>query len=121
MLKKGIQVKDANVLVMGLTFKENCPDLRNTRVVDIVSELNEYNMNVDILDPWCSNEGAQNEYGLSVIKQAQNDKYDGIILAVAHNEFKVMGADVIKALGKKDSVVYDLKYVLPKNAVDLRL
>jgi UDP-N-acetyl-D-galactosamine dehydrogenase len=121
MLKKGIQVKDANVLVMGLTFKENCPDLRNTKVVDIVSELNEYNMNVDILDPWCSNEGAQHEYGLDVIKEAKQDNYDAVILAVAHNEFKVMGPDAIKALGKKDSVIYDLKYVLPKEAVDLRL
>ena len=121
MLKKSIQVKDANVLVMGLTFKENCPDLRNTKVVDIVSELKEYNMNVDILDPWCSNEGAQKEYGLEVIKEAKQDNYDAVILAVAHNEFKVMGADEIKALGKADSVIYDLKYVLSKEAVDLRL
>ena len=121
MLKKGIQVKDANVLVMGLTFKENCPDLRNTKVVDIVSKLNEYNMNVDILDPWCSNEGSQHEYGLEVIKEAYNDKYDAVILAVAHNDFKVMGPDAIKALGKVNSVIYDLKYVLPKEAVDLRL
>ena len=121
MLKKGIQVKDANVLVMGLTFKENCPDLRNTKVVDIVSELKEYNMNVDILDPWCSSKGAQHEYGLDVIKEAKQDNYDAVILAVAHNEFKVMGPDAIKALGKADSVIYDLKYVLPKEAVDLRL
>jgi UDP-N-acetyl-D-galactosamine dehydrogenase len=121
MLKKGIQVKDANVLVMGLTFKENCPDLRNTKVVDIVSELNEYNINVDILDPWCSNEGAQHEYGLDVIKEAKQDNYDAVILAVAHNEFKVMGPDAIKALCKAKSVIYDLKYVLPKEAVDLRL
>lgn len=121
MLKKGIQVKDANVLVMGLTFKENCPDLRNTKVVDIVSELKEYNMNVDILDPWCSSKSAQHEYGLDVIKEAKKDNYDAVILAVAHNEFKVMGPDAIKALGKADSVIYDLKYVLPKEAVDLRL
>ncbi len=121
MLKKGIQVKDANVLVMGLTFKENCPDLRNTKVVDIVSELQVYNMNVDILDPWCSNECAQKEYGLDVIKEAKKDNYDAVILAVAHNEFKVMGADAIKALGKTDSVIYDLKYVLPKASVDIRL
>jgi UDP-N-acetyl-D-galactosamine dehydrogenase len=121
MLKKGIQINDANVLVMGLTFKENCPDLRNTKVVDIVFELNEYNMNVDILDPWCSNEGAQHEYGLDIIKEAKQDNYDAVILAVAHNEFKVMGPDAIKALGKAKSVIYDLKYVLPKEAVDLRL
>jgi UDP-N-acetyl-D-galactosamine dehydrogenase len=78
-------------------------------------------MNVDILDPWCSNEGAQHEYGLEVIKEAYNDKYDAVILAVAHNEYKVMGPDAIKALGKVNSVIYDLKYVLPKEAVDLRL
>lgn len=121
MLKKGIQVKDANVLVMGLTFKENCPDLRNTKVVDIVSELKEYNMNVDILDPWCSSESAQNEYALSTIKQAEKNTYDAIILAVSHNEFKVMGAEAIRALGKVESVIYDLKYVLPKESVDIRL
>ncbi len=121
MLKKGIQVKDANVLVMGLTFKENCPDLRNTKVVDIVSELKEYNMNVDILEPWCSYEGAEYEYGLSTIKEAKDNTYDAIILAVSHDEFKVMGAEVIRALGKVESVIYDLKYVLPKESVDIRL
>ena len=121
MVKKGIRIKAANVLVMGLTFKENCPDLRNTKVVDIVSELHEYNMNVDILDPWCSSEEAQHEYGLSTIKEAEKGKYDAVILSVAHNEFKVMGADEIRALGKESSIVYDLKYVLPKDAVDMRL
>jgi UDP-N-acetyl-D-galactosamine dehydrogenase len=121
MLKKGIQVKEANVLVMGLTFKENCPDLRNTKIVDIVSELKEYNMNVDILDPWCSSEGAQHEYGLSTIKQAEPNTYDAIVLAVSHNEFKVMGAEAIRALGKAESVIYDLKYILPKESVDIRL
>ena len=121
MLKKGIQVKDAKVLVMGLTFKEDCPDLRNTKVVDIVSELADYNMNVDIVDPWCRNESAQHEYGLDVIKEAKQDNYDAVILAVAHNEFKVMGPEAIRALGKPDSIIYDLKYVLPKESVDLRL
>ena len=121
MLKKGIKVREANVLIMGLTFKENCPDLRNTKVVDIVSELKDYNMNVDIVDPWCSNEEAQHEYGLSVLKKAEQGKYEAIILAVAHNEFKEMGAEKIRALGKAESVIYDLKYVLPKENVDLRL
>jgi UDP-N-acetyl-D-galactosamine dehydrogenase len=106
---------------MGLTFKENCPDLRNTKVVDIISELKGYNMNVDILDPWCINKGAQHEYGLDVIKEAKQNNYDAVILAVAHNDFKVMGPDAIKALGKADSVIYDLKYVLPKEVADLRL
>lgn len=121
MLKKGIQVKDANVLVMGLTFKENCPDLRNTKVVDIVSELKDYNMNVDILDPWCSSEGAQHEYGVFTIKEAEENTYDAIVLAVSHDEFKLMGAEAIRVLGKAESVIYDLKYVLPQESVDLRL
>lgn len=121
MMKKRIHVNGANVLVMGLTFKENCPDLRNTKVVDIVSELKEYNINADIVDPWCSNEDAQHEYGLSVIKEVKSGHYDAIILAVAHNEFKVMGVENIKALGKQQHVLYDLKYVLPKANVDMRL
>ena len=121
MLKKRIHVDGAKVLVMGLTFKENCPDLRNTKVVDIVSELKEYNINVDIVDPWCSNEEAQHEYALSLTSQPQQNNYDGIILAVGHNEFKAMGAEAIRALGKDTHVLYDLKYLLPKQAVDMRL
>ncbi|MCG9767304.1 Vi polysaccharide biosynthesis UDP-N-acetylglucosamine C-6 dehydrogenase TviB [Pseudoalteromonas piscicida] len=121
MLKRRIQVDGANVLVMGLTFKENCPDLRNTKVVDIVAELNEYNINVDIVDPWCSNEEAQHEYALSLTTEHKQDHYDAIILAVGHNEFKELGAEEIKTFGKKEHVLYDLKYVLPKQAVDMRL
>ena len=121
MLKKRIHVDSANVLVMGLTFKENCPDLRNTKVVDIVNELFEYNINVDIMDPWCSEEEAQKEYGLSLCYEQKENYYDAIILAVSHDEFKAMGADKIKSLGKKESVLYDLKYVLDKQHVDMRL
>ena len=121
MLKKRIHVDGANVLVMGLTFKENCPDLRNTKVVDIVSELKEYNINVDIVDPWCSNDEAQHEYGLSLTAEHKKNNYDAIILAVGHNEFKEMGAEQIRALGKAEHVLYDLKYVLPKQSVDMRL
>jgi len=120
MLKRRIQVEGANVLVMGLTFKENCPDLRNTKVTDIVSELKEYNINVDITDPWCSNEESEHEYGLTTITPEQN-KYDAIILAVAHNEFKELGVENIRKLGKENHVLYDLKYLLPKNSVDMRL
>lgn len=120
MLKKRIQVDGANVLVMGLTFKENCPDLRNTKVTDIVSELKEYNVNVDIADPWCSSEEAEREYGLSVIKPEQG-KYDAIILAVAHSEFRDLGVDNIRKLGKEIHVLYDLKYLLPLDSVDMRL
>ena len=121
MLKNRIQVEDANVLVMGLTFKENCPDLRNTKVVDIVSELKEYNINVDITDPWCSTEEAEHEYGLSLNQQPEAGSYDAIILAVSHDEFKKLGAENIRKLGKKNHVLYDLKYLLPKDAVDMRL
>ncbi|WP_105213421.1 Vi polysaccharide biosynthesis UDP-N-acetylglucosamine C-6 dehydrogenase TviB [Pseudoalteromonas sp. T1lg22] len=121
MVKERIHVEGANVLVMGLTFKENCPDLRNTKVVDIVGELKEYNINVDIVDPWCSNEESMHEYGLEIKKQAESAKYDAIILAVGHNEFKELGADAIRSFGKEKHVLYDLKYVLDKSSVDMRL
>ncbi|EOA6595908.1 TPA: Vi polysaccharide biosynthesis UDP-N-acetylglucosamine C-6 dehydrogenase TviB [Vibrio vulnificus] len=121
MLKKRIHVEGANVLVMGLTFKENCPDLRNTKVVDIIAELKEYNINVDITDPWCSNEEARHEYGLSLCNKPKTNYYDAIIMAVAHNEFREMGAEAIRALGKAEHVLYDLKYILNKQNVDMRL
>lgn len=121
MLHKRIQVDGANVLIMGLTFKENCPDLRNTKIVDIVSELKEYNINVDITDPWCASDEAEREYNLSLTQTPQAGAYDAIILAVAHNEFKCLGVEKIRELGKKQHVLYDLKYVLPKESVDMRL
>ncbi|HBY86123.1 MAG TPA: Vi polysaccharide biosynthesis UDP-N-acetylglucosamine C-6 dehydrogenase TviB [Colwellia sp.] len=121
MLQKRIQVDGAKVLVMGLTFKENCPDLRNTKIVDIVSELTGYNINVDVTDPWCSSEEAELEYGLSLVEAPEENIYDAIILAVAHDEFKQLGAVNIRKLGKQNHVLYDLKYILPKNAIDIRL
>ncbi|CAK3666536.1 Vi polysaccharide biosynthesis UDP-N-acetylglucosamine C-6 dehydrogenase TviB [Vibrio crassostreae] len=121
MLKKRIHVEGANVLLMGLTFKENCPDLRNTKVVDIVSELKEYNINVDIMDPWCSSEEAQHEYDLTLCEKEQQNHYDAIIMAVSHNEFKEMGVEKIRSFGKPEHVLYDLKYVLDKESVDMRL
>jgi len=121
MLKNRIHVEGARVLVMGLTFKENCPDLRNTKVVDIVSELCEYGIQVDVTDPWCSVKDAKKEYGLSLKQQPANGEYDAIILAVSHDEFKAMGADSIRKLGKENHVLYDLKYALPKESVDMRL
>jgi UDP-N-acetyl-D-galactosamine dehydrogenase len=105
---------------MGLTFKENCPDLRNTKVVDIISELREYGITVDVTDPWCSKEQARKEYNLEVVVP-KNDNYDAIILAVSHDEFEKMDEISIRALGKKSHVLYDLKYVLPKENVDMRL
>ena len=121
MLKKRIQVEGSNVLIMGLTFKENCPDIRNTKIVDIISELKEYNINVDITDPWCSAEEVEHEYGLSLIEKPAQDNYDAVIIGVAHSQFKELGAENIRKLGKKNHVLYDLKYVLPKNSVDMRL
>ena len=121
MTKKRIQVDGAKVLVMGLTFKENCPDLRNTRVVDIVAELNGYNCEVDVYDPWVSIEEARHEYCITPIVQPNIGSYDAIVLAVAHNQFKEMGFAAIRALGKPTTVLYDLKYVLTAQESDLRL
>jgi UDP-N-acetyl-D-glucosamine/UDP-N-acetyl-D-galactosamine dehydrogenase len=121
MIKQGIDVGSARVLVMGLTFKENCPDLRNTKVVDVVAELAGYGITVDVVDPWCSTEEAEHEYGFGVHKNVENDTYDGIIIAVGHEEFKEMGANAIRKLGKNKHVLFDLKYVLSKSDVDIRL
>lgn len=121
MTKKRIHVEGAKVLVMGLTFKENCPDLRNTRVVDIIAELKDYNCDVDTFDPWVSPEEALHEYGLPVLRQPKSGIYDAIILAVAHENFKAMGAAAIRALGKESSILYDLKYVFASEESDLRL
>jgi UDP-N-acetyl-D-galactosamine dehydrogenase len=121
MLKRRIHVQGARVLVMGLTFKENCPDLRNTRVVDIVRELGEYNVAVDVYDPWVSIAEAQHEYGITPVAEPKTNSYDGIILAVAHQEFSKMGAKTIHGFGKTEHVLYDLKYVLSAEEADLRL
>lgn len=121
MTKKRIQVEGARVLVMGLAFKENCPDLRNTRIVDIVTELKDYNCAVDVYDPWVSPQEAQHEYGITSIETPKPGSYDAIILAVAHHQFKDMGVSAIRALGKPNTVLYDLKYVLDPQESDLRL
>ena len=121
MIQKDIKIKDANILVLGLTFKENCPDIRNTKVVDIVKELKDYEANVEVYDPWINVTESQHEYGITPVNELVEQKYDAIILAVAHNQFKQLGADNIRKLGKKDVVIYDLKYVLDKQDVDIRL
>lgn len=121
MIKKKIQVEGAKVLVLGLSFKENCPDIRNTKIIDIVSELNEYQMQVDVYDPWVDTTEAQHEYGLTPVQTVESNNYDAIVLAVAHNQFKEMGTESIRALGKASHVLYDLKYVLPAADVDIRL
>ena len=121
MLHRRIQVNGSRVLVMGLTFKENCPDLRNTRVVDVVKELQEYNISVDVHDPWINPVESEHEYGIIPVSQPEQGTYDAIILAVGHSQFKAMGSDNIRGLGKPEHVLYDLKYTLPKDQVDLRL
>ena len=121
MTRRRVQVDGARILVMGLAFKENCPDLRNTRVVDIVAELKDYNCQVDVYDPWAAREEAEHEYGITPVAQPESGTYDGIILAVAHHQFKAMGAAAIRALGKPNHVLYDLKYLLPAAESDLRL
>ncbi len=121
MTKARIQVDGAKILLMGLAFKENCPDLRNTRVIDIVTELKSYHCSVDVYDPWVSSEEAMGEYGVSTIAKPESGSYDGIIVAVAHQEFKDMGDKVIRGYGKPNHILYDLKYILPESQSDIRL
>jgi UDP-N-acetyl-D-galactosamine dehydrogenase len=121
MVRKGINPVRARILVLGLTFKENCPDLRNTRVVDIVETLRGYNADVDVYDPWVSPTDAKHEYGIEPIDKPQPGSYDAVILAVAHREFAALGEDGIKGFTRPQAVVYDVKHVLPKHAVDGRL
>ncbi|WP_181244328.1 Vi polysaccharide biosynthesis UDP-N-acetylglucosamine C-6 dehydrogenase TviB [Halomonas sp. ND22Bw] len=121
MIKRRIHVEGARVLVMGLTFKENCPDLRNTRVVDILAELSDYNVEVDVFDPQVNKDEAEAEYGIRPVEQPEDGAYDAMILAVAHHEFCELGVEGVRAWGKPEHVLYDLKHVLPQEAVDLRL
>jgi len=121
MIKRRIHVNGARVLVLGLTFKENCPDLRNTRVVDVVGELEEFGVQVDVYDPWVDAAEAQHEYGITPVAEPEAGAYDGMVLAVAHNEFRDMGADALRAFGKQEHVLYDLKCLLPAGQSDVRL
>jgi len=121
MTKKRIQVVDSNILVMGLTFKEDCPDIRNTRVVDVVQELSGFHCNIDVYDPWIDKEESIREYGITPVEQPEPGKYDAVIIAVAHHQFKAMGITAIRALGKKNHVLYDIKYILPAEKVDGRM
>jgi UDP-N-acetyl-D-galactosamine dehydrogenase len=104
-----------------LTFKENCPDLRNTKVVDIVRELADYEVTAEVYDPWVNAAEAQHEYGFATIEQPEPGAYDAIILAVAHQQFKAMGAHALRALGKPEHVLFDLKYILRAEESDIRL
>ena len=121
MTSKRIHVVDANILIMGLTFKENCPDLRNTRVVDLVEEFKGFNCIVDVYDPWVNKDEALHEYNIKPIDQPTEGRYDAILLAVAHDEFKELSLEQIKAFGKDNHVLYDIKYLLKADEVDGRL
>jgi len=120
MTRDRIHVVDANILILGLAFKENCPDLRNTRVVDIVKEFKAYNSNVDVYDPWVNADGAKKEYDINLTTELITGKYDAIILAVAHKEFIELGAK-LRTFGKENHILFDVKNVLPKGAYDARL
>ncbi len=118
MQQRGIQTSGAKVLLLGLAFKENCPDLRNTRVVDIIAELKTYNVDVDVHDPWIAAAHAHHEYGIDPVATPAPGHYDAIVLAVAHREFIALGADGVRAFGKPGAVLFDVKRALPRDAVD---
>ena len=118
MLKKRIHVADANILIMGLSFKENCPDLRNTRVIDIIGELENYGAKIEVFDPWVDHKEAVRHYGVNMIKDLPVSHYDAVILAVAHREFNDLTADDFKNMSRKSTVLYDVKHVLPTDMVD---
>ena len=121
MTKKRIHVVDSKILIMGLTFKENCPDFRNTRVVDLIAEFESFNCHVDVYDPWVDKQDAEEEYGIILIEAPQKDAYDAVVLAVAHDEFKALGAEQMHSYGKEQHVLYYIKYLLDINDVDGRL
>ncbi len=121
MLARGMQPMDARVLVLGLAFKENCPDVRNSKVIDIVRELVSYGAIVDVHDPWVDAEDAKAEYGIELRIQPAVEAYDVVVVAVAHKQFKELGEEGIRAFGKKRSIIYDVKYLLPPGASDERL
>ncbi|MFM7403853.1 MAG: Vi polysaccharide biosynthesis UDP-N-acetylglucosamine C-6 dehydrogenase TviB [Erythrobacter sp.] len=121
MARRGMNFGHARILIMGLTFKENCPDIRNTKVVDVVRELKMLSMDVDVYDPWVKPEEAWAEYGVELVARPEAGAYDGIILAVAHDDFRELGAPAIRSLGKQQHLLFDLKHILPKESSDLRL
>ena len=121
MTENRINVVDSNVLIMGFSFKENCTDVRNTRVIDIVKELEEHNCNVEVYDPWVDSCVVAMEYGIRIIEQPKKQKYQAIILAVAHSQFYEQGIDDIRSYGDKDHVIFDVKYIFSKHETDGRL
>ncbi len=121
MTQRRIHIVDANILIMGLAFKENCPDIRNTRVVDLVVEFEKYNCNVDVYDPWVNEENAQQEHGIQLVNRLDKDRYDAIVVAVAHNQFKEISTRVLRKYGKEKHVLYDIKHIFNSLETDGRL
>jgi UDP-N-acetyl-D-galactosamine dehydrogenase len=118
MVKKGIDIANSRILVLGLTFKENCPDLRNTRVIDIIAEFADYGISVDVYDPWVHSDEAFREYQIRLIEHLQEDTYSGIVIAVAHQQFAEMTVSQLRKLCKNVSVIYDVKSLFPRDQVD---
>jgi UDP-N-acetyl-D-galactosamine dehydrogenase len=121
MIQRRIPVRDSRILVMGLTFKENCPDVRNTRIVDVVRELGKFGAAVDVYDPWVDPAEAEHEHGLRPVRRLRPRSYDAIVMGVAHRQFRDMGIRRVRALAKKRHVLYDIKYVFGRDDVDGRL
>jgi UDP-N-acetyl-D-glucosamine/UDP-N-acetyl-D-galactosamine dehydrogenase len=121
MLRKRIHVQGSKVLMLGMTFKENCPDIRNTKIIDVVVELSDYGIEIDCYDPWVEPKEVYKEYGIKMLNEPTENHYDGIVIAVAHDDFKRLGVNEIRKYGLADHVLYDLKYLLPADSVDLRL
>jgi UDP-N-acetyl-D-glucosamine/UDP-N-acetyl-D-galactosamine dehydrogenase len=121
MIRKRIHVKGSRILIMGLTFKENCPDVRNSKVADVVRELAKYGAKVEVYDPWVDAAEAEHEYGIKPIRKPAKGRYDAVVLAVAHKEFRDMGIDAIRSFARKPHVLYDIKYVFDADEVDGRL
>jgi UDP-N-acetyl-D-galactosamine dehydrogenase len=121
MTAKRIHVKGSRILVLGITFKENCPDIRNSKVIDVVRELQKYGAKVDVYDPWADGADCKHEYGVRPIRSLERGTYDATVLAVSHREFRELGADGVRKLGKKNHVMYDIKHVFPSGVSDGRL
>ncbi len=121
MIKKRIHIDDSNILIMGLTFKENCPDLRNSKIIDLIKGFKYFNSNVDVYDPWADRDEALKEYDVELIEKPKVGKYDAIVLAVSHEQYKKINIEQLRAYGKNEHVIYDIKCIFPQDQVDGRL
>ena len=121
MVKKGIKINNSNILIMGLTFKENCPDIRNSKIVDIIKELKSLDCNIEVYDPWADRNEVKKKLGITLLNKPFKRKYDLIMLAVSHKQFKIMNISEIRSFGKKSHVIYDIKYLFSPSETDGRL